>query len=120
MFKQPAHCGMSGLVKGNYFLFLWRNNLVFLFKTSDNAVYGIQEVLFFDGLLVFTRGDQCLFVAHVCDVRTGETRGLAGEEFDINVISQFEGFQVYFKNLFALIELGQVDVYDPIKSARAH
>ena len=102
MLEQPAHGGVSRLVVRDYFFFFRGNELGLLFEAADDAIHGIQKVLLLDDLLVLACGHQGGFVAHVGDVCSAKTRGLAREELDVYVFAKLERAKVNLKNLDAL------------------
>ena len=74
---------MSGFVNGDAVLLVLCHHLRLLFQTSDDSIYGIQEILLDNRCMIVARCNQGCLITDVCYVGTGETRGLAGKEFDI-------------------------------------
>ena len=61
---------MATLVVGNGVFLLVREYLGTLLKTTDNAVNGIEEVLFLDRLTIVAGGYQGCLVTYVGDIGT--------------------------------------------------
>ncbi|MNE72323.1 hypothetical protein D3C80_1682510 [compost metagenome] len=53
---------MACFVECDSTFLVFRNDLVFLFQTTDDSVNGIQEILLFDKLFVFTCSNQGRFI----------------------------------------------------------
>ena len=102
MLEQPAYGGVSRLVVGNNLFLFGSDEFGLLFEAADDAIHGIQKVLLLDDLLVLACGHQGGFVAHVGDVCSAKTRGLAREELDVYVFAKLERTKVNLKNLDAL------------------
>ena len=111
---------MTSFVEGNRFLFFWSNNFILLFKTTNNAIDGIKEVLLFNVLLVMTCGNKCGFVTQISDIGPRETRRLLGKEIDVNFCRKFNRLEVDTKDFFTLIEVRHVDINLTIKTTCTH
>ena len=119
MLEEPRHRGVSGLVDGDGAFFLLGHHLRGLLQTADNAVHGIDEVLFAHLFRAVACGNEGRFVADVGDVGAREARCLPGEEFDIEVRVELERGQVYLEDSHAFGEFGQVHVDLSVKSSGA-
>ena len=108
---------MSGLMMGYGLLFLRSNYLVLALQTSDNPVHGIKEVLSVDFWLVATCSGKGCLIADIGNVRSGESRGVLGKECDIEILGELQSPQVYIEYLFPLLQVREVHMYLPVKTA---
>ena len=69
-FAEPRNGGMTGFVEGNGAFFGCSHHLGLFLQTSDDAVYGIEEVLLRDCLSIVTGGNKCCLVAYVGNIGT--------------------------------------------------
>ena len=67
-----------------------------------------------------TSGYQGSLVTYVGDIGTREAWGLTGKEIDIQILVEFQGFQVYLEDLFALVEVRHVNMYLTIETTGSH
>ena len=120
MLEQPAHGGVTRLVVGDDLFLFGRNDFGLFLESAHDAVYGVEEVLFFHHAFVLAGGHQGGLVAHVGDVGAAESWGLSGQELDVHVFAQFERTQVHLENFNALGDLGKVHIDDAVEAAGAH
>ena len=73
IFQQPGDRGVSCFMQSDGASFCFRCNLGFLFQTTDDAVYRIQEVLFAYEFLSVAGSDQCSLIAYIGNIRTRES-----------------------------------------------
>src|SRR5688572_27823401 len=109
MFQEPTCHSMTCFMEGNNFLFFGKDNLVFLFKTSDNAVYSILKVLHIDCLLISTRSDQRGFITYIGDFRSSKAWRLCRKFFHIYSKIKLDRLQVNFKYCFSTYDIWLID-----------
>ena len=114
---EPTYRGVSGLVDGYGALLVGRHHLRLLLQSAHYAVHGVEEVLFLHGLLVVPCGYQRGLVADVGNVGSGESRGLAREIVDVDVVAEFQRLEVHEEYGLSLGQVRQVDVYLPVESS---
>src|SRR5690606_34098692 len=68
--QKPSGNSVSGLVISYDFLFLRRNDFIFLFQSTDHPINRVLEILHIDSTLILSRGDQGCFVTNIGDLRT--------------------------------------------------
>src|SRR5690606_30209716 len=119
VFKEPTGYRVACFVEGDDFLFLRRDNFVFLFKPSDYAVDSILKVLHFDGLLLATRGDERGLVTYVGNFRASKARCLRGELLGVNRRVELDRPKVSFENCLAAYDIGFVNADLTVKTPRA-
>ena len=66
MFQQPTDRGVSGFMIGDDLFFVLGDELPLSSPVRlPNAVYSIQKILLTDLILVFSRSNECRFIAYI-------------------------------------------------------
>ena len=86
--QQPARRGVTCLVESNDLLLFRRDDLILLFKASDDAVDSIEEVLLVNLFLAFTSCHQRSLVTYIGNVCTREARSLLGQEVLVDIVAE--------------------------------
>ena len=97
---------MTGFVKGNGTLLLCCHNLGLLLQTSNNTVYGSQEIILTNYRLAITGCYQSSLVADVGNIGTTETGSLTCQEVDIQTIVGFQRTQVHLEDFLTFVYIG--------------
>ena len=97
--------------------FCFRCNLGFLFQTTDDAVYRIQEVLLAYEFLPVAGSDQCSLIADIGNICTRESRCLTCQQVHIYTIVYFNRAQMHAKYFFTFVQVGQIHVYLTVKTS---
>ena len=108
---------MARLVEGDDFLLLRRDDLVLLFKTTNDAVDGIEEVLLANQVLALASGHQSGFVANIGNVGTREAGRLLGQEVLVDIVIELQVAHVDFENLLTPYNIRQLDVDLSVETA---
>ena len=108
---------MSRLMDSNGTAFCLSGNFRFLFQTTYDTVYGIEEILLTYEFLAMTGSDKCCFVADIGDISTGEARSLACQQVYVYRIIYFDRTQVYTEYFFTFVEVGEVYMYLTVKTS---
>ena len=114
---EPRDGGMTGLMEGDASLLVGSHHLGLLFQSTHDAVYGIEEVLLANSLLVVAGGDEGSLVAYVGDVGSRESRCLAGQEVDVYGLVHLDRFEMYLEDGLAFVQARQVYVYLTVETA---
>ena len=104
-------------MQGYGLLFFLCHYLRLLFQSADNAVDGIQKVLFAYGVLVVPCCYQCRLVAHVGNVGTAEPGCLSCQQIYIYRVVHLERTHMYFENLLAFRQTRQLHLYLSVEAA---
>ena len=99
--------------------FAFRHYFRLLFKSADDAVYSVKEVLAAYVCLVVARRDECRLVAYVGDVGAGEARSLPCQHVDVDAFVNLYRLQMHLEDFLALVKVGQVYVYLPVETSCA-
>src|SRR3954467_2570921 len=118
MFKIPTADGMSRFMISNNPFFIRRNDLAFLFKTSNNPVNRVLEIFHLYASFSFSRSDQCSLITNVRYICACKPRSLFGQFFNIYPVRNFDWFQVHFKDRFPAFHIRLVNRDLPVKSSR--
>ena len=110
---------MASLVYCDGTLLLCREHLCLFLQSSDDTVYGIQEVLLLHGFLVVSCSDKSRLVAHVGDICTRESRCLACQLVNVKTLVNLDRLQVHHEYRTALIEVRQVNAYLAVETSCA-
>ena len=110
---------MARLVNGDGPLLRRRHHLCLLLQSADDAVHGIEEILFLHTALAVARGDEGRLVAHVGDVGARETRSLPCQHLHVHVVRLLHGSQMHLEDSLAFVEVGQVHAYLPVEASGA-
>ena len=101
---------MTSLVDSDGALLSLCHHLGLLLQTSNDTIYGIEEVLLLHRLTVMACSNQGCFITNVGDISTREAWGLTSEEVDIDAVIRLHWLQMHLEHLLALIEVRKVYV----------
>ncbi len=110
--------GVAGLVVGGHFLFFVVHGAA-MFASEEDFFAGVVDVDAFDFFLVASGGEESAFVEKVGQVGAGETGCAAGDFGELHVFAEVDFAGVDFEDLFAALEVGQVNKHLAVEAARA-
>src|SRR3954465_6582030 len=117
MLKIPTADGMSRFMISNNAFFIRRNDLAFLFKTSNNPINRILEIFHLYASFSFSCCYQCSLITNVSYIRARKPWSLFGQFFNVYSVRNFDWFQVHFKDRFPTLHIRLVNRDLPVKSS---
>ena len=99
---------MTSFVEGYRALLLCSHDFGLLLQSTDDAVYGIKEILFAYRILIMACSDEGCLIAYVGNVGSREAWSLSRQKVYIYAVVYLDGLQVYLEDLFPLVQVGQV------------
>ena len=109
---------MASLMEGDGTLLLGCHDLCLLLQSADYAVYGREEILLCDRLLVGTCRYKGCLIADIGYVRTGETWSLAREKLHVEIGRYLNRAEMNLEDCLALIEVRKLHVNLPVETSR--
>ncbi len=112
---------MPGLVESGVLLLgSSHDGRFFSLQATDNAVNSLEEVFLENDTVILSSRRQSCFIADIGYVRTGESRGMLGHKFKIEIPSQLDVLEVDFENFLPLLELRQFYMDLTVETSRPH
>ena len=120
MLAEVARDSVACLMVGSQAALLVGDDVALLLRAHHDLDGGFLDLLFGDGLLALTGGQQCSLVHEVLQISAGEASRGAGNRFQAHIGA--EGLVLCMdaeQNLLAALDVGQTDVDLTVKAARA-
>ena len=93
------------------------HHLGLLLQSSDDTVYGIEEILLLHCLRIMARSNQGCFITYIGDIGTRESWCLTGEEVDIHAVVCLHRLQMHLEHFLTLIKVRQIHMNLAIKTS---
>ena len=96
------------------------HDLCLFLKTSNDSVYGVEEVLLTHCLAVVASGNERCLVTYIGYVGTGKAWCLTRQEVDVEALVGLNWFKMHLEYRLTLVKVGQVDMYLPVETSSSH
>ena len=92
---------MSGFVEGNRFAFFFADDAITFGRSCNDAIFSFINVRSIDFFFIATSGKQSCFIQQVGKVGPDKSRGLLGNDFQIDILGQRLVLRMHLENCFA-------------------
>ena len=120
VFEHLGDDGVPRLVVGGYALVAFGDHAALLGGTRDDLVDRLGDILHVDELAVGAGGKYRRFVEQILDIRAREPRGEPRQALEVDVGSERLVAAVHLEDLFASLDIGNIDIDLPVEPARSH
>ena len=118
MFEQPDSGGVSSLVNGSFVHILASHQHRLVFQAQRHLIDSLVEVSHRHSLAVLACGEDCRLVAHVGNLRTAHTWGLASQLCQIHSLIHLHLLQMHLKDSLTVGECRECDMHLAVETTR--